>query len=424
MPPNGYGPRVHKRLVLRIYLIGLAQIAALAATLYIAREATRPRNFPHAAETQFLIDQVLDQAAEPKELQARLDQLLEHTRIRVELLDKSGKAVASTQPAGPPTFLHTEMTWRGGAARVQLPAAPPPPGGAPIVLLVASLVLVGISAVLTAAWLGRPLAKLSATARALGGGDLTARASLQRNDELGDVAVAFDEMAGRIEQLVRGQRELLANVSHELRTPLARIRMALDLAAEGSAEEAAEQLSGIAGDLAELERLTNDILASARLELASGAPPLRLTRSTIRQLLQDAGTRFRVKYPGRALTIDDQSGSIEVEIDRMLLRRAIDNLLDNAARYSDAAITLAVFAEKTHLVLEVRDTGVGIAAEDLPRLFTPFFRADRSRGRKSGGLGLGLVLSRRILEAHLGTLDLTSEPGKGTTARARVPLAS
>ncbi|HEX4386138.1 MAG TPA: HAMP domain-containing sensor histidine kinase [Myxococcales bacterium] len=415
---------MHKRLVLRIYLIGLAQIAALAATLYVAREATRPRNFPHAAETQFLLDQSLDQLTEPQDLQARLQLLLDHTRIRVELTDKSGKVVASTQPVGPTTFLHTEMTWRGGAARVQLPPPPMPRDGGPILPLVASLILVGISAVLTAAWLGRPLTKLSAAARALGGGDLTARANLKRNDELGDVAIAFDEMAVRIEQLVRGQRELLANVSHELRTPLARIRMALDLAAEGSAEEAAEQLSGIAGDLAELERLTNDILASARLELASGAPPLRLTRSNIRQLLDDVNSRFRTRYPSRALTIDNGTGEAEVEIDRMLLRRALDNLLDNAARYSDAEIALKAFPENKHLVVEIKDQGVGIAAEDLPQLFTPFFRADRSRGRKSGGLGLGLVLSRRILEAHLGSLDLTSEQGKGTTARARVPLAS
>jgi two-component system OmpR family sensor kinase len=415
---------VHKRLVLRIYLIGLAQIAALAATLYIAREATRPRNFPHAAETQFLLDQSLDQLAEPKELQDRLQLILDHTRIRVELTGQDGKVVASTQPVGPTTFLHTEMTWRGGKARVQLPQPPMPRDGGPIFPLVAALILVGISAVLTAAWLGRPLTRLSATARALGGGDLTARANLKRNDELGDVAIAFDEMAVRIEQLVRGQRELLANVSHELRTPLARIRMALDLAAEGSAEEAAEQLSGIAGDLAELERLTNDILASARLELASGAPPLRLTRGNIRQLLDDVNSRFRTRYPSRALTIDNGTGEAEVEIDRMLLRRALDNLLDNAARYSDAEIALKAFPENKHLVVEIKDQGVGISAEDLPRLFTPFFRADRSRGRKSGGLGLGLVLSRRILEAHLGSLDLTSEQGKGTTARVRVPIAS
>src|SRR3981081_3193797 len=103
-----------------------------------------------------------------------------------------------------------------------------------------------------------------------------------------DVALAFDEMAERIERLVRGQRELLANVSHELRTPLARIRVALDLASEGSGQDAAAQLSGIAGDLAELERLTNDILTSARLEISSALPPLRVERTPAREMVEDA----------------------------------------------------------------------------------------------------------------------------------------
>ena len=415
---------MQRRLVFRIYLIGLAQIAALAATLSIAREATRPHTAPHMAETQFMLDEITAHSWDPRELQARLTQLQERTRIRVELRDTNGAMVATTGPLAPGGMPHAELTWPGGTASLQMPVPPFPRDGGPLFLMAASLVLVGISALLTAAWLGRPLAKLSAAARALGSGDLTARANLKRNDELGDVAVAFDEMAVRIEQLVRGQRELLANVSHELRTPLARIRMALDLAAEGSADEAAEQLGGIAGDLAELERLTNDILASARLELSSGAPPVRRLRSTIGELLQDSRSRFQTTYPGRELRIDNQSGEQEVEIDRMLLRRALDNLLDNAARYSDEEIALSAFPESGHLVVEVRDRGVGISAEDLGRLFTPFFRADRSRGRKSGGLGLGLVLSRRILEAHQGTLDLSSEPGKGTTARARVPLAS
>jgi two-component system OmpR family sensor kinase len=422
-PAKGYGLRVNGRLVLRIYLIGLAQIAALTATLAIAREATRPHTAPHIAETQFMLDEITSHSAEPAELQRRLAELFERTRIRVELRDARGTLVANTGPLTPGGVPHAALTWPGGTASLQMPP-PPPRDGGPLVLMIASLVLVGISAVLTAAWLGRPLAKLSAAARALGSGDLGARANLKRRDELGDVAAAFDDMAGRIEQLVRGQRELLANVSHELRTPLARIRMALDLAAEGSAEEAAEQLSGIAGDLAELERLTNDILASARLELSSGAPPLRRARATIGALLQDSRTRFQSAYPGRELRIDNRSGETEVEVDRMLLRRAFDNLLDNAARYSDAEIAVSAFPESGHLVVEIHDRGAGISAEDLPKLFTPFFRADRSRGRKSGGLGLGLVLSRRILEAHQGTLDLLSEPGKGTTARARVPLAS
>jgi signal transduction histidine kinase len=415
---------VHRRLVFRIYVVGLAQFAALAVALWIVREATRPRHAPHIAETQFMLDGITARTSDPKALQAELDRLRERTRIRVVLYDKAGDPVASTGPMVQNGVLPAALTWPGGTATLQLPTAPPPRDGGPLFFLGASIVLVGISALLSAAWLGRPLAQLSAAARALGSGNLTARARLTRKDELGDVAQAFDEMADRVEQLVRGQRELLANVSHELRTPLARIRMALDLAAEGSAQDAAAQLGGIAGDLAELERLTNDILASARLELASGAPPLRLERMAPCDLLGEVEARFRSNYGSRTLKIDKRSDKAQVDIDRMLLRRALDNLLDNAARYSEGEIGLAVYTEGRELVIEIQDHGVGIAPEDLPRVFTPFFRADRSRGRRSGGLGLGLLLSRRIFEAHRGTLDLQSEFGKGTTARARVPLAS
>ncbi|HEY2030863.1 MAG TPA: HAMP domain-containing sensor histidine kinase [Myxococcales bacterium] len=413
---------MHRRLVIRIYLIGLAQIAALGLTLQFAHEAMRPRAAPHMAETQFMLDQITAHSSEPKELQAQLDRLLDRTRIRTELYDANGDVVATTGPLDPHGVPVAALKWPGGTAKLQLPV-PPPRDAGPLFAVAASLVLVGICALLTAAWLGRPLAKLSAVAKAIGQGDFSARANLDRKDEFGDVAASFDEMACRVEQLVRGQRELLANVSHELRTPLARVRMALDLASEGSAEDAASHLAGIASDMAELERLTNDILASARLEVFSGAPPLRLERISPSAFVEDVQNRFQSAHSKRQLRIEQRTDAVQVDIDRMLLRRAVDNLLDNAAKYSEGEIGLSVFAEQGDLVIEIKDRGVGIAPEDLPRLFTPFFRADRSRDRKSGGLGLGLLLSRRIFEAHRGGLDLTSEFGKGTTARARVPLS-
>jgi signal transduction histidine kinase len=313
--------------------------------------------------------------------------------------------------------------WSGGTASIKMPPYPAPPGG-PVFAIAAVLVLVGISAIFMAMWLGRPLASLSAAARRLGAGDLSARADLRRGDELGDVAEAFNEMAARIEELVRGQRELLANVSHELRTPLARIRVALDLAAEGSAQDAAASISGIAGDLAELERLTNDILTSARLEVSSAHPPLRIERTAAKDLVEAAAERFRATWPERTLRTEDASAGTQLDVDRMMLRRALDNLLDNAAKYSAGEIVLRAATEPGTLSLEVHDTGAGIAPEDMKRLFTPFFRADRSRARQTGGLGLGLLLARRIVEAHHGTLEIESEPGAGTTAKIRVPTTS
>ncbi|TMA46012.1 MAG: HAMP domain-containing histidine kinase [Deltaproteobacteria bacterium] len=394
------------RLVLRIYAIGLGQVAALAAALAIAREANRRPAPPHAEQTRFLVEEIAAHAQDGAALEARLRELKQRTGMEVLLEDRSGNRVAgsaSIRRRGPGTL----------------------PDGGPLFAVAAAAVLVGISAVLTAAWLARPLRVLSAAARNLGAGKLSTRTNLRRSDELGDVAVAFDEMAGRIESLVRGQRELLANVSHELRTPLARIRVALDLAAEGSAEEAAAQLSGIAGDLAELERLTSDILASARLELSSAQPPVRVERTSAREMVEDAAARFRAHHPAHPLRVENRCGDAQVDVDRMMLRRALDNLLSNAGKHGGPGeVALLADAGDGRLTIEVRDRGAGIAPEDMEQLFTPFFRADRSRARQTGGLGLGLLLARRIVEAHRGTLEIESNPGEGTVARIRVPLAS
>lgn len=250
---------------------------------------------------------------------------------------------------------------------------------------------------------------------------------MRRNDELGAVARAFDEMAERVVGLLRAHTELIANVAHELRTPLARIRVALDLAAEGDAEVARESLAEIGEDLVELEGLVNDVLASARMELAgsaSGAPPLHRGAVAPGEVVERAAERLRHAFPDRAVQVSIAPGLPTLVGDAALLRRALDNLLDNARKYSppDSAIGLRASATPAAVVIEVVDRGEGIAAEDLERVFAPFFRADRSRARATGGVGLGLALSRRIVEAHGGTLVARSAPAEGTTFTMTLPL--
>jgi len=272
-----------------------------------------------------------------------------------------------------------------------------------------------------------PLERLTRSVEKFGQGDLTARAGLDRGDEVGDLARAFDDMAGRIEKLVRSEKEFLANVSHELRTPLARVRVALELAAEGDEAKARACLKEIAADLEELERLVGDVLTAARLDLArgrAGAEAAALRRVTVagEDLLRQAAARFRSLHPDRTLTVEVAGELPELQADPALLRRAVDNLLDNACAYSDAdrPIVLAAVADGAALTIEVRDRGIGIAPEDRARLFTPFFRADRSRARNTGGVGLGLHLAREIVEAHGGTITVESTPGAGTTFKIRV----
>jgi signal transduction histidine kinase len=294
------------------------------------------------------------------------------------------------------------------------------------------LVILGAGSFLTARWIVRPLEGLSRTARAFGAGDLRARTGLVRDDELGDVGRAFDEMAEGLQRLRLAERELLANVSHELRTPLARIRVALDIAGEADAETGRASMTEIGVDLEELEALIEDILTATRLELADGRAPasgFELHREPIGPdaLCARAVERFRARHPGRPLETSIEPRLPIVEADPVLLRRVLDNLLENAHKYSPdptRTITLRATKGESLVAFEVADGGIGIQPADLPHVFTPFFRGEKSRSRGTGGVGLGLTLAKRIVEAHGGIIEVMSTVGVGTTVRVVVPVTS
>ena len=312
-----------------------------------------------------------------------------------------GYAVGTLPGTGPAAGPGGARARAGGVARARAAAPRPRPGA-------------------------RPLERLTEAARRLGQGDLSVRTKLRRGDEVGELSQAFDEMAERLEALVRSEKELLANVSHELRTPLARIRVALELAGEGDLAKARAYLGEIGADLAELDRLVADVLTAARLDagLPGGSPPLRKELVPGGELVERAAERFRSAFPSRELAVELAQGLPAVEADPALLRRVIDNLLDNARKYSDGPLRLVGRASPEGLVVEVHDRGIGIDPEDLPRLFTPFFRTDRSRARGTGGVGLGLTLARRIVEAHGGRIGAESAVGEGTCVRFVVPASA
>ena len=292
------------------------------------------------------------------------------------------------------------------------------------------LVVVGVSSIALSRSLVRPLRRLSNAAHALGEGDLDARTGVERSDELGDVARSFDVMAERIGDLLRAERELVANVSHELRTPLARIRVALDIAAEGDVELARESLADIAEDVDDLERLVSDVLATARLDIAAtaaapgGIPPLKREAIDLAELVTAVLGRFEGNHPEREVQLEIDPDLPTLDGDPVLLRRVVANLLDNAHKYSgpdDGAIEVTLSAEGAEVVLTVTDHGIGIAPEDLPRVFEPFFRADKSRTRATGGHGIGLALTHRIVQAHEGHIGVQSTLGERTRVEVRLP---
>ena len=428
-----------RRLVLRVYAFAAAlSIAIMAALLILPRYMRGARYLePQAALFQYNVERwSLKDPAKFSQIMARIEPRL---RGELSIYSIDGQLLRTTTdpPLRPVTAEEraklAREKWALSTGRIVVrsddgtmigvyhPNRPGFPWGYVLPLCAAILVLVGAASVWFARRLARPLEHLATAARRFGEGDTTARARLVRDDELGEVGRAFDEMANRTAIVMAAQRQLMADVSHELRTPLARIRVALELAAEDPVA-AKDVLADVGTDLDEIDQLIADILTTARLDGEHARVERRPAR--IAELVDQAAQRFTTRHPTHKLETKLDGEKREIECDPLLLRRALDNLLDNAAKYSDAGtpVSLVVAPNGTHVAFDIVDRGVGMTSEELERAFTPFWRADGSRTRKTGGVGLGLALARRIARAHGGDVTLESAPGKGTTARLDVPF--
>jgi signal transduction histidine kinase len=294
-----------------------------------------------------------------------------------------------------------------------------------LLFVAAVLILGALLSLPVARAISRPLERLTETSRRLAAGDFSARSGIVRDDEVGALAAAMDEMAAGIETRIIRERELLGNVSHELRTPLARLRVALEIAAESDdPDEVRKHLAGIASDVGELDRLVGDVLAVSRLDAARENVRIAPAAARFEEIAAGAAERFRRGHPGRELRLEIAADLPGLTVDATLIGRALDNLLENAVRYADQAqpVVLRGYADGGTLVVAVADRGVGVSPEDLPRLFEPFFRAERSRSRDAGGTGLGLTLCKRIVEAHGGSIAAAANPGGGLVVTMRIPL--
>jgi signal transduction histidine kinase len=258
------------------------------------------------------------------------------------------------------------------------------------------------------------LARLEKSTRVLAQGDFGHRAELAEGpprDEIDRLALAFNDMADRLQAVLTGQQTLLANVSHELRTPIARLRVLVELLAERlvrmdtqgevtDAQGVARMRTGFTEmeeDLAEVDTLINDLLTSGRLELGRGNA-LQLAEVGIRELCERAASRFAASV--------DCPAELQVHADALLLERLLRNLLTNARRACPEGelVVRALLDDERHVVIEVEDEGHGIAPDKRSLIFEPFARLDAARARDQGGVGLGLHLCRQIAAAHGGTL--------------------
>lgn len=441
-------------LLFRVYLYGISMLAlATGASFVVGTYVLQPAvDVPSRPSTAWIAWHLIENADKAELLAHELEDLKRRSRIEMTLFEADGRRIASNV-ANPPGALSSSEVARLAQhptyfaegtgvvasldgdgkvrryARVRYPVAELPLGVAAAQLAVALGVLAVLSIPLARS-VTAPVERLAKLTRAFGAGDLSVRVKTDRRDEIGDLARAFDEMADRVVVLRRSEKEMLANVSHELRTPLARIRLALELVRGGSATRADSYLADIEEDLAELEQLLDGIMTTARLDLARGVsgealPPLKLEAVAGAKLLEAARARFKVRYPNRSLGGFGADDLPQVSADPAMLRRVIDNLLDNAVKFSEPADAIELEGVRggppDTLVIRVRDHGMGITEADLGRVFEPFFRSDRSRARSTGGVGLGLAVARRIVEAHDGSIAVESSKSAGTCFTVSVP---
>jgi len=245
----------------------------------------------------------------------------------------------------------------------------------------------------------QPLHALAMGAEAFRRGEFSHRVRVVHGDEIGDLALRFNQMAADIQAMLDGKRALLLAISHELRSPLTRARLHAELVGEGESRDALLQ------ELAQMRDLITALLESERL--GSGHSALQLSECDVAALVQEQA------QPGVELHIEE--GLPTLQVDRLRLQLCLRNLVQNALRHNDAsrgAVQVGLARAGAGVRLTVRDFGPGVPPEALPNLGQPFYRPDAARTRNEGGVGLGLCLCRLVAEAHGSRLELrNAEPG-------------
>lgn len=294
--------------------------------------------------------------------------------------------------------------------------------------------IVLVAAPLCGYWLAgratRALGHLTETAARLRPSRLEERLPIRgTGDELDRLAGTVNGLLDRIATYLETKRDFLANAAHELRTPLAAIRSSVEvaLASERTAEEYQHLLSDVIGEVAALEWLVNQLLLLSeteveRLEVGRELVPLE-------QLVRQSVEMFGGVAESRGLHLMQRTVPLAVDGNPRHLRQVVNNLLENAVKFTPAGgridVELRRSADGQRAELLVRDTGIGIPPEELPRIFGRFYRGDRARSREGAtqGTGLGLSICEAVVQAHRGSIHVDSQPGRGSTFTVLLPLA-
>ncbi len=291
--------------------------------------------------------------------------------------------------------------------------------------LAATLLALALSLLLTRQIL-RPLSQLQQGASRLAAGDLAHRVDDSARDEFGDVSRSFNAMAASLEKNERDRRQLLADIAHDLRTPLTVIEGTADGMIDGVLPADERQFGIIRDEARQLARLINDL---RELSVAdAGQLRLQMQPLDLAELVERVTANYAAEAETRGINLTARrSGALPLlNLDGDRIYRAVANLLSNALRHTaeggSVTVTVGAAAGSAGMAqISVSDNGEGIDAEDLPYVFDRFYRADKSRSRRSGGSGLGLAIVRQLVEAHGGTVSAVSTRGEGSTFSIQLP---
>lgn len=268
-----------------------------------------------------------------------------------------------------------------------------------------------------------PISALTSAARQMEKGDLNSRVDVNSEDELGELASAFNAMADGLRRLEQLRRNMVTDVAHELRTPLSNVRGYLEALKDGMIEPTPEVVASLHEEAMLLNRMVDDLQELALAE----AGQLKLVRQdvSIGEIVEKGVYLIQPKANEKDLTVKVRLAQDlpMVHADAERLGQILRNLLNNAVTNTPSGGDITVSAKKADSKVEVcvQDTGQGIAPEHLPYVFERFYRADKSRTRLTGGAGLGLAIVKQLVEAHGGEVGITSQVGSGTAVTFSIP---
>lgn len=270
----------------------------------------------------------------------------------------------------------------------------------------------------------RPLEQMAEITRQVASGELGERVPGSEILEVQRLANSFNRMATELQGVEERRRELIGDLTHELRTPLTILHGYLEGLADGTITPQPELYGRLAAETTRLQRLVNDLQELSKLE--SGYLAVEPQALCLNPLLAMLVKTFNEQGNGPVrVELDCPDTLPRVYADPNRVEQIMINLISNALRYTDqGAVTITTWAEDGRAYIRVSDTGIGIAPEDLPRIFERFWRADRSRSRRSGGTGLGLTICRRLVEMQGGEISVTSQLHQGSQFTFWLPLVS